>query len=79
MIYLIDDKISRQKGYGWTDEEFENFKGVIIRVVGEDNLIEFLHQIIAPGNVILIHDSFLNGKSDVFDKFKSTNLLVELN
>lgn len=70
MIYLIDDKKSRQNSYGWSDERFENIKCLIIRIVGEEDLNKHIDQIIAPGNIILIHDSFLDGNSNVFNEFK---------
>ena len=59
MIFLIDDKVSRQKNYGWTCEKFNQYKDDIIRIVNKHDLHVHLHEIFSQGNIILFHSSFL--------------------
>ena len=58
MVYLIDDKKSRQADYGWTDDKIASFKDTlcVIRTISE--LISLQEKILLPGNIVLFHDSF---------------------
>jgi len=58
MVYLIDDKKSRQSDYGWTDEKFASYKDVLCVIRNTDDLISFHPNIFLPGNVVLYHESF---------------------
>lgn len=59
MIYLFDDKESRQQSYEWTDERFELWGDSIVRII---NYSDFLNigqsKIVEDGNIILYHESF---------------------
>lgn len=71
MIFLIDDKVSRQKNYGWTCEKFNQYKDDIIRIVNKHDLHVHLHEIFSQGNIILFHSSFL-------DNSEKTDELIRL-
>lgn len=69
MIYLIDDKIQRQKEYGWDSEEFKKFEGLIkvwYRYSEFDS-----NEIFQAGNVLLYHESFFNNIEN-FESFKGS-------
>lgn len=59
MIYLFDDKESRQQSYGWTDERFGLWSDSVIRI---KNYADFLRldesDIFREGNIVLYHESF---------------------
>ena len=58
MIYIIDDKRSRQQDYGWNDERFQLFANIVIPIWDTESLIKYQAQILEPGNIILFHESF---------------------
>ena len=59
MIYLFDDKESRQQSYGWTDERFGLWSDSIIRIKDfADYLLLDESDIFREGNIILYHESF---------------------
>ena len=60
MIYIIDDKLSRQNDYGWTIERFSEYSNIetINNLFSlkekQDNIFS------SEENIILFHESFLN-------------------
>lgn len=59
MIYLFDDKESRQQLYGWTDERFGLWSDSLIRIRDfADFLLLDKSVIFREGNIILYHESF---------------------
>lgn len=59
MIYLFDDKKSRQQSYGWTNDMFELWSNFIIRVKNySDYLLLKENDFFKDGNIILYHESF---------------------
>ena len=59
MIYLFDDKESRQKSYGWTDERFGLWSDSVIRIKDfADFLLLDESDIFREGNIIMYHESF---------------------
>lgn len=65
MIYLIDDKISRQQNdYRWTNEKLNKYKAFIEPIYTINELRNKSKEIFIEGNVILYHESFLD-KTDI--------------
>lgn len=59
MIYLFDDKESRQQSYGWTNDMFELWSNFIVRVKNySDYLLLKENDFFKDGNIILYHESF---------------------
>jgi hypothetical protein len=59
MIYLFDDKESRQQSYGWTDERFGLWSDSVIRIKDfADFLLLDESDIFREGNIIMYHESF---------------------
>lgn len=57
-FYIIDEKASRQKEYGWGDKDFKD--NDIIPIRDSDTLKKIdLNQIFQKENIICYHDSFL--------------------
>lgn len=75
MIYLIDDKTSRQRDYGWDFERFAEFDNLSV-INSIKDLIDKLSEIFSSSdNIILFHESFLNSSliedHKAIDKFKT--------
>ena len=60
MIYLIDDKISRQTDYGWDASRFKEYESILIIIQNEKGIKEHFQNIFENDNIIIFHDSFLN-------------------
>lgn len=60
MIYLIDDKPSRQADYGWNEDKLSSYKDILIVIRNLDDLKNSMTEIFNRGNIILYHESFLN-------------------
>lgn len=77
MIYIIDDKKSRQRDYGWDEDRLSTYSDILKPIWGTESLNDFQNQIIQEENVILFHESFPQSKdfNDTLDK-NSTNLYV---
>lgn len=59
MIYLFDDKESRQQSYGWTNKMFELWSDFIVRIKDySDYLLLEEKDIFKDGNIIIYHESF---------------------
>lgn len=75
MIYIIDDKRSRQRDYGWDEERFMLFADIVIVIWDIESLIKYRSQILEPGNIILFHESFSISEKDdsnkMINSFKS--------
>lgn len=70
MIYVIDDKRSRQRDYGWDEEKFAMFSDFIVPIWNMDGLRDNHSSIIQSGNVILFHESFLSSEDKELCSFK---------
>ena len=66
MIYIIDDKRSRQQDYGWDEGKLAHYRNLIIPIWDYEGLVTYRDVILEQGNVILFHESFLS--STDFDK-----------
>ena len=77
MIYIIDDKKSRQRDYGWDEDRLSTYSHIVKPIWGAEALNDFENQIIQEENVILFHESFPQSKdfNSTLDE-KSTNLYV---
>ena len=62
MIYLIDDKESRQRDYGWSEDRLSSYSQFVKPIWGIEALRDFQDQIIQKENVILFHESFPQSK-----------------
>lgn len=59
MIYLFDDKESRQQSYGWTNKMFELWSDVIVRIKDYSDYLSLEEKdIFKEGNIIIYHESF---------------------
>ena len=59
MIYLFDDKESRQQSYGWTNNKFELWSDVIVRIKDYSDYLSLEKQnIFSERNIIIYHESF---------------------
>ena len=70
MIYIIDDKKSRQRDYGWDEDRLSTYSHIVKPIWGSEALNDYQDQIIQDENVILFHESFpqsefFNAKIDV--------------
>lgn len=59
MIFIIDDKRSRQQDYGWNDERFGQYEDIITPIWNLESLVAFREKLLEKDNVILFHESFL--------------------
>ena len=77
MIYIIDDKKSRQRDYGWDEDRLSKYSDIVKPIWGVEAFNNFQNQIINEGNIILFHESFPQSKdfNDTLDK-NSTSLYV---
>lgn len=64
MIYIIDDKRSRQRDYGWDDECFSQYKDVLTPIWNMDSLAIHRGDMLEENNVILFHESFLSSDDE---------------
>lgn len=77
MIYIIDDKKSRQKDFGWCKERFEAYsdnKITITPIWSIEELNEEKEAILQDGNIVLYHESFFStenaDKTAIIESFK---------
>lgn len=87
MIYIIDDRKSRQIDYGWTDTRFAKYQNVVIPIWNLSDLKTSKEEILQNGNIVLFHESFFSScnkeKQSFIDGFKeelinNSNLYVAL-
>lgn len=76
MIYIIDDKKSRQKDYGWDEKRLSSFSQLLMPIWDVEALNISQEKIIQDGSIILFHESF--PQSDDFKK-KLDDLSSNLN
>ncbi len=61
MVYLIDDKKSRQElDYSWTFEKFNSFSSIITCIYTLEELHQKAVDIFSENNIILYHESFID-------------------
>lgn len=74
MIYLIDDKKSRQENFGWNDERLSHYADVLTSIRNANDLHEHQDEICKSENVIIFHESFLSSsekvKQEIIGNFK---------
>lgn len=70
MIYLIDDKIRRQEGFGWTKQELKEKEDFIktFHTYSQISDLSIRKEIFKDGNVILFHESFFDSEKNKQDK-----------
>lgn len=77
MIYLIDDKVSRQKMLGWNQEKFEKYELIVKPVYSYKQILEenlgSIENIFSNQSIILFHESFFE---QVTDSNKSDSLKI---
>lgn len=75
MIYIIDDKRSRQRDYGWDDERFGQYKEFITPIWNTESLVAYREKMLEEDNVILFHESFLasddEGRNGIINTLKT--------
>ena len=82
MIYLIDDKISRQKMLGWNQEKLEKYELIVKPVYSYKQILEenlgSIENIFYNQSIILFHESFFEQVSDSNknDSLKIRNKLI---
>lgn len=65
MIYLIEDKASRRKDYGWTDEKIREYEDCLTLISeGNDLAAHKVEMLSDKNNVMLYHESFPNVVKD---------------
>ena len=74
MIYIIDDKRSRQRDYGWDEDRFKEYEGLVMPIWSIEAFTENQQSMLMEGNVILFHESFLlsneDDKNQIINSFK---------
>ena len=60
MIYIIDDKRSRQRDYGWDEEKFSSYGETIVAIWNYSDLLLHRNSLLEQGSVVLFHESFLS-------------------
>lgn len=74
MIYLIDDKKSRQEDFGWNDERLSQYADVLTNIRNADDLQKHQDDFCRSENVIIYHESFLSSsdktKQDIINNLK---------
>jgi len=82
MIYLIDDKISRQKLLGWNKEKLEKYESIVKPVYSYKQILEenlgSIDNIFSNQSIILFHESFFEQVTDSNknDSLKIRNELI---
>jgi len=74
MIYIIDDKKSRQEDFGWDEKLFKTYSNDIVPVRSIEELSSLQESILQSGNTILFHESFFASedasKQEIINAFK---------
>lgn len=82
MIYLIDDKKSRQEQLGWSQVKFDKFNSILNTVYSykqiEKEELNTNDKIYATDSIILFHESFFDHVDNLHKK-ESDNIRNELN
>jgi DNA-binding NarL/FixJ family response regulator len=77
MIYLIDDKKTRQKDFGWTQEKFAQYAHCLTLLFNIDDVSNVGETLYNDGNIILYHESFLDFTGDRDKAVYQRNKLTE--
>lgn len=77
MIYLIDDKKSRQRDYGWDEDRLSTYSHIVKPIWGAETLKDYQEQIIQDENIILFHESFPSS-DDFKRKLKENSTLLHI-
>lgn len=77
MIYLIDDKKTRQKDFGWTEEKFAQYASYLTPLYNIDDVANIGENLYNDGNIILYHESFLDFTGDRDKAVEQRNKLTE--
>lgn len=64
MIYLIDDKTSRQTDYGWPDFKLEEYSDVMTSISDFGKLSVCMDKIHQIDSIVIYHESFINVVED---------------
>lgn len=74
MIYLIDDKVSRQLDFGWDQSKFDHYKDVLVVISTIEKIQEYERKesFQAEENIILFHESFFNNIHQKHKRFAET-------
>ena len=64
MVYIIDDKRSRQQDYGWDDVRFSQYRDIIIPIWNMESLSIHREEMLFDNNVVLFHESFLSSDDE---------------
>lgn len=65
MIYLIDDKTSRQTDYGWLDSKLEEYSDVMTSISDFEKLSVCMDAIHKADSIVMYHESFINAVENV--------------
>jgi hypothetical protein len=68
MIYLIDDKIERQKNLKWDKEYLAKYADVLFPIYFKDELDKVKSEIFKGDNIILFHESFFDNPQNLHEK-----------
>lgn len=77
MIYLIDDKKTRQKDFGWSEEKFAQYASYLTPLYNIDDVANIGENLYNDGNIILYHESFLDFTVDREKAVEQRNKLTE--
>ena len=77
MIYLIDDKKTRQEDFGWTEEKFAQYANYLTPLYNIDDITKIGENLYNYGNIILYHESFLDFTGDRDRAVKHRSKLAE--
>ena len=76
MVYLIDDKKSRQEyDYSWTSAKFSSYNKFIKCIYTLDELENLNQEIFSNNNIILYHDSFIDNTCKTREAIDKKNKL----
>lgn len=78
MIYIIDDKRSRQRDYGWDEEKISSFRETIVTIWNYSDLLLYRNSLLEQGSVVLFHESFLLS-TDTQQNLEIDSIKSELN
>lgn len=77
MIYLIDDKKTRQKDFGWTEEKFAQYASYLTPLYNINDVAKIGENLYNDGNIILYHESFLDFTDNRDKAVEQRNKLTE--
>lgn len=77
MIYLIDDKKTRQKDFGWTEEKFAQYASYLKPLYNIEEVANIGEDLYNDGNIILYHESFLDFTGDKDKAVEQRSKLTE--